>query len=146
MYVNGVRRDDEYVRHNSSLAKRSVRLCCFLTVRETLVFAAFAQARPLLEKAEREDRLAAVVNALCLSGNLEERIGPSPFTTVTDGQRRLAYIATKLLSGPKILFLDEPTIGLGASDALHVMNCIRRLVDQTQVCENFKSNMEGARS
>ncbi|HTW06929.1 MAG TPA: ABC transporter ATP-binding protein [Acidimicrobiales bacterium] len=55
----------------------------------------------------RAARIAEVVDAFGLSGILER-----PVATYSGGQRRRLEIARALLSNPRVLFLDEPTVGL----------------------------------
>lgn len=65
------------------------------------------------------DELVALLN---LSDSLK-----TPARTLSLGQRMRCEIAASLLHQPKILFLDEPTIGLDAVSKIAVRQFIRRL-------------------
>ncbi|GKU75882.1 ATP-binding cassette domain-containing protein [Paenibacillus sp. L3-i20] len=56
-----------------------------------------------------------------------ETILQTPVRQLSLGQRMRCEIAASLLHSPKLLFLDEPTIGLDAVSKLAVRNFIKRL-------------------
>jgi len=76
----------------------------------------------------REQR---IVEALRLV-DLEDRAN-SLVKTYSGGMRRRLELARGLLHKPKILFLDEPTLGLDPQTREHIWQYIRRLVDQEGV-------------
>ncbi|REK75740.1 ABC transporter ATP-binding protein [Paenibacillus paeoniae] len=68
------------------------------------------------------DNLAMLTEMLDL-----EAILKMPVRQLSLGQRMRCEIAASLLHSPKLLFLDEPTIGLDAVSKLAVRNFIKRL-------------------
>lgn len=56
-----------------------------------------------------------------------------PVRQLSLGQRMRSDIAASLIHSPKILFLDEPTIGLDAVSKLSVRDCIRQLNKEKKV-------------
>jgi ABC-2 type transport system ATP-binding protein len=60
-----------------------------------------------VEATEGERRIADVARAL----GIDELLGRT-VSTYSGGQRRRLEIARALVSGPRVLFLDEPTVGL----------------------------------
>jgi len=57
----------------------------------------------------------------------------TPVRQLSLGQRMRCEIAASLLHGPRILFLDEPTIGLDAVSKIAVRQFIKRLNEETGV-------------
>ena len=66
------------------------------------------------------------VSELCQLLDLE-KIVQTPARNLSLGQRMRCEIAASLLHNPKILFLDEPTIGLDAVSKLAVRDFIKRI-------------------
>ena len=64
--------------------------------------------------------------------DLEDRAN-SQVKTYSGGMRRRLELARGLLHKPKILFLDEPTLGLDPQTREHIWDYIRRLADQEGV-------------
>ncbi len=64
--------------------------------------------------------------------NLQDIIN-IPTRQLSLGQRMRCELASALLHNPKILFLDEPTIGLDAVSKLALRKCIKQLNEKTNV-------------
>jgi ABC-2 type transport system ATP-binding protein len=75
-----------------------------LTARENLEFYGRATGVP---RRDRRERIAEAVEAMQLASFLD-RLG----RTLSGGMLRRLEIATALLKQPRVLFLDEPTVGL----------------------------------
>lgn len=75
-----------------------------------------------------KDTLELLVEVLEL-----QKLLPIPVRQLSLGQRMRCDIAASLLHSPKILFLDEPTIGLDAVSKLAVRDFIRRLNKEKKV-------------
>ena len=69
-----------------------------------------------------QNNLEELINLLEL-----KEIVKTPARQLSLGQRMKCEIAASLLHSPKILFLDEPTIGLDALSKLTVRKCISEL-------------------
>ena len=75
-----------------------------------------------LEPADRRKRINEVIQTVELSDRLNDVV-----KTYSGGMRRRLEIARGLLHYPKILFLDEPTIGLDPQTRNHVWEYIKKL-------------------
>ncbi len=64
--------------------------------------------------------------------NLEDILN-IPTRQLSLGQRMRCEVASALLHNPKILFLDEPTIGLDAVSKLALRKCIKKINEKTKV-------------
>jgi ABC-2 type transport system ATP-binding protein len=74
---------------------------------------------------DREPRIREVMETVELSDRLRDLV-----KTFSGGMRRRLEIARGLLHYPKILFLDEPTIGLDPQTRKHVWDYIKKLKDE----------------
>ena len=69
-----------------------------------------------------------------LTENLDlEEIKNIPTRQLSLGQRMRCEIAAALLHNPRILFLDEPTIGLDAVSKLSLRKCIKTINEKTNL-------------
>ena len=77
---------------------------------------------------EYEEKLKELTESLSL-----EEIKNIPTRQLSLGQRMRCEIAAALLHNPKILFLDEPTIGLDAVSKLSLRKCIKTINEKTNL-------------
>ena len=73
-------------------------------------------------KQKREERIAALSETLGLSSVLSKRAGK-----LSGGWQRRLSIAMALISEPKVLFLDEPTLGLDVIARYELWETVRTL-------------------
>jgi ABC-2 type transport system ATP-binding protein len=71
------------------------------------------------------DRLLAEVG-------LDERAG-SPIRSYSQGMRRRLGIARALINNPRVVFLDEPTLGLDPAVRVQVLGIVRNLAERSGV-------------
>jgi ABC-2 type transport system ATP-binding protein len=104
--VNGydVVRQRSEVRHSIGLVFQEPALDEYLTAEQNLRFHAYAYKIP---KELREKRIGKLLELLELSDRRKSKV-----RTFSGGMKRRLEIARGLLHNPRILFLDEPTLGL----------------------------------
>lgn len=76
----------------------------------------------------RKERYERAMTLLELFRLQEKR--DRPFRTLSRGMKRSLTIAAALIHNPKILFLDEPTVGLDVMTARSLRSAIQKLRDQ----------------
>lgn len=77
---------------------------------------------------EQLDRLSEAVYAISLDDQLTRPIGQ-----LSKGYRQRVGLAQAILHRPKLLILDEPTIGLDPTQIVEVRGLIRRLASHTTI-------------
>jgi ABC-2 type transport system ATP-binding protein len=77
---------------------------------------------------EQRAYLSEAIYATGLDGNLTRPIGE-----LSKGFRQRVILAQAILHKPKLLILDEPTIGLDPTQIIEIRNLIKRLADHSTV-------------
>lgn len=91
-----------------------------LTVRQNLAY--HAALHGLSGRAVRA-RIAALMERVGLADRLDEKV-----RALSGGQARRVEIARALLHGPRLLLLDEPTVGLDLASRAAIVQMVRALV------------------
>jgi branched-chain amino acid transport system ATP-binding protein len=94
-----------------------------LTVEENLRLGA-------LWRRDRADSVAALKEVYELFPRLEERAARAA-STLSGGERQMLSIGRALMGRPKLLLLDEPSLGLAPQLAARIMGVLRSLRERT---------------
>uniref|UniRef100_A0A6B2L0Z9 ABC transporter domain-containing protein n=1 Tax=Arcella intermedia TaxID=1963864 RepID=A0A6B2L0Z9_9EUKA len=98
-----------------------------LTVRETLYYALLFKSPIKRSSQEIDSIIDDVLHVLNMKRIEHNKIGDPLKRGISGGERRRLAIGVELVLRPAILFLDEPTTGLDAQNALRVVNTLRTL-------------------
>lgn len=110
------------LRRIAGLVPQDVALYPSLTGRENLAFFA---GLLWADRAKRESAVADCAAIADLGETLDRRVGH-----YSGGQQRRLNLAVGLLGRPRVLFLDEPTVGIDPQSRHFILNRVRRLCDE----------------
>lgn len=113
------------VRENIGIVFQEPALDGRLTGKENLEFHAMIYG---LGKKEREEKIIEVLGLVELSDKSDVLVD-----NYSGGMKRRLEIARGLIHNPKVLFLDEPTLGLDAQTRRHIWDYIKRLNEEENV-------------
>ncbi len=112
-------READRVRHLIGYVPQERAIDRFLTGREHLLLLGDLYHLP---KSETKRRIAEILKLVNLETHADR-----PAKTYSGGMKRKLDIACGLLPNPKVLFLDEPTLGLDVQSRLRIWDYVRRL-------------------
>ncbi len=112
-------KERDNVRRSIGIVFQEPALDNKLTGRENLEFHAMMYG---MSKEERKKRIGEVLELVDLSDKADVLV-----ENYSGGMKRRLEIARGLIHKPKVLFLDEPTLGLDAQTRRHIWNYIKKL-------------------
>lgn len=120
-WVHGchVVRDVHAVRRLLNVAPQEEALYPSLTAQENLEF--FAELYGV-RRSHRPRRVAAALEAVGLSARKDDRV-----ETFSGGMRRRLNLGCALVNGPRVVLLDEPTVGVDPQSRAHIFDAVRAL-------------------
>mmetsp|Transcript_12595 Transcript_12595/g.47076 ORF Transcript_12595/g.47076 Transcript_12595/m.47076 type:complete len:638 (+) Transcript_12595:47-1960(+) len=128
VFLNGRPRDKLYSRVTSYVPQQDV-MPSFCTVREVVEFNHRLRVDLGDTPLEREERQRIVNEVLGNFGLLrvkDQLIGDAYIRGISGGQKRRTTLARGFVGGAQIVFADEPTSGLSATDAELCVRAMRR--------------------
>lgn len=126
------------IRSMSALVPQEYAFYPRLSVAENLAFFAGALAIPAMEAGGR------ITQALSISG-LEPFL-PIHAHRLSGGLKRRLNLAIGLLNSPRLLFLDEPTVGIDPQSRHFILEAIRRINRQGTTVIYASHNMDEVES
>jgi ABC-2 type transport system ATP-binding protein len=107
------------VRRSIGLVFQEPTLDEYLTAEQNLLFHAYAYKVP---REERRERISELLELVELSDRRKSKV-----STFSGGMKRRLEMARGLLHSPRVLFLDEPTLGLDPQNRRHIWDHILEL-------------------
>nr|KJB32079.1 hypothetical protein B456_005G221800 [Gossypium raimondii] len=98
-----------------------------LTIREAVYYSAQLQLPDTMANSEKNERAKTTIREMGLQDAMDTRIGGWGAKGLSGGQKMRVSICIKILTRPKLLFLDKPTSGLDSAASYYVMSRIASL-------------------
>jgi ABC-2 type transport system ATP-binding protein len=114
-----VKEEPDKVKKTIGVVQQHLSLDRDLTVRENMEFHARLHH---IDASKRKQRIAELLNYVELTEFADKMVD-----TLSGGMKKKAAIVCSLLHEPKLLFLDEPTVGLDAQARRRMWDLMRRL-------------------
>ncbi|KAK0187369.1 P-loop containing nucleoside triphosphate hydrolase protein [Armillaria mellea] len=131
MTLNGVPAKPEVMSTLCSyVTQDDSALLPYLTVRETLQFAAALRLPRTMSKDEKRQRADEVILKMGLKDCCHTFIGNELLKGISGGEKRRVSIAVQVLTEPQVLMLDEPTSGLDAFTAASILDVLAQLAKE----------------
>jgi ABC-type multidrug transport system ATPase subunit len=96
-------------------------------VYETLLYSAKLRLPKSISLTMKMQRVEQVLAQLGLESCRNTRIGNRDKRGISGGERKRVSIGIELVTDPEIIFLDEPSSGLDAFNALNTIEIIKQL-------------------
>jgi ABC-2 type transport system ATP-binding protein len=119
VYGKHVAHDLDAARRLLNVAPQEEALYPTLTATENLAFFAELYGVP---RAERRRAVAEALDAVGLTGRKDDRVD-----TYSGGMRRRLNLGCALVSSPRLVLLDEPTVGVDPQSRAHIFDAVRAL-------------------
>jgi ABC-2 type transport system ATP-binding protein len=117
-----LKNEPEKVRESIGIVFQEMTLDRDMTVRETLEYHGRLYSMPKAERKERIDELISLVELEGKRNTLTKNL--------SGGMKRRLEIARGLMTRPKVLFMDEPTIGLDPQTRIRIWDYVRDINQQ----------------
>lgn len=122
---HSISRELDLVKKISNLSPQETSVAPNLTVRENLEFIAGIYGMNKAKAEENTNRMIALFSL--------EEVENSKAKILSGGWQRKVSIAMALITEPKILYLDEPTLGLDVLARKELWNIIEKIKEQVTI-------------
>jgi ABC-2 type transport system ATP-binding protein len=119
---HSVRKEPQRVKESIGVVPQEIALYPDLTARENLAFWGKMYG---LSGAKLKERVDAVLKVADLTDRAKEKV-----ETYSGGMKRRINIAVGLLHQPKLLFMDEPTVGIDPQSRRRILDTVLELNKQ----------------
>jgi len=119
---HSIRRDPMKVKQTIGVVPQEIALYDTISARENLVFWGRMYG---LSGAKLQERITATLKI----AGLEDRAGDK-VETFSGGMKRRLNIAVGLLHEPKVLYMDEPTVGIDPQSRRRILDTVKELNQQ----------------
>jgi len=134
VHVNGKPRDDLWSRISSYVPQQDIMPATW-TVREAVLFN--HRLKNVLPKHVKEDSRSEIVDMLLadlgLGHVMDTKIGDATVRGISGGQKRRVTLARGFANRAQIMFADEPTSGLSATDAEACVRLMRLMAKKAGI-------------
>lgn len=117
-----LKHEPEKVRESIGIVFQELTLDRDMTVREILEYHGRLYSMPKSERQERIDELISLVELVGKRDTLTKHL--------SGGMKRRLEIARGLMTRPKVLFMDEPTIGLDPQTRIRIWDYVKYINQQ----------------
>lgn len=111
-----------FIRSNISCVSQQISIDTYLSLPENMMFQANLYKVP---KEEAKKRMEKLINEFELKSFLNY-----PVSSYSGGIKRRLDIAMNMMSNPKILFLDEPTVGMDVQSRKAMWKMIKKIQNE----------------
>jgi acyl-CoA reductase-like NAD-dependent aldehyde dehydrogenase/ABC-type branched-subunit amino acid transport system ATPase component len=125
----------ELVQRGLVLVPEGRQLFPQMTVRENLELGGW-----LVNKAEREQRMALAFKDFPKLAQREQQLAG----TMSGGEQQMVAVARAMMSAPRLLMLDEPSLGLAPRMVDELLTMVRRIADQGVTVLMVEQNVKKA--
>jgi len=129
-----VKMGDRFARRALGVVPQELAIYPELTARENLTF--FGRLYGVTG-ATLTERIGEALERTGLTGRADDLAG-----NYSGGMKRRLNFGIALLHKPKLLILDEPTVGVDPQSRAHLLNCVRDLSDDGVACIYVSHYME----
>ena len=122
IFGHSVSQDPMAVKESLGVVPQEIALYEDLSARENLNFWGKMYG---LRGTDLKNRVSEVLETIGLSDRQNDRVGK-----FSGGMKRRVNIAVALLHRPKVLFMDEPTVGIDPQSRRHILDSVKTLNSQ----------------